>query len=496
MGQKNRARNLFLPRLQDILFVAILVASFLLGPRMLSIDSDLGRHLAIGQHILNARTIPTENVFSHTLTGAERPPYEWLTQVVFALAYRAAGLDGIVLAVTLIIAVTFTFLYVQASRWSGLPLTSLFLTILAVSASSLHWLPRPHVITFLFLAILLERLEAVQSGKFVPIWQFPVLMLFWVNFHGGFIFGFLVWFAYLAGWVWDKWIKKSKPDRAIWQQLWRGFMLAVIASVLTPDGLGSWRAVLNNRSRYILSQTVETMPPGITQVGTWPFFILVILSVVFLFNARKQVKASHVFLLGGLAGMGLLMARNIPLFAIATTPVLSLWAKESLRTRNKWIALEDRISGLQKPLQGYFWPALLGLALILTIVGRQVVREDALFHFDERVFPVQAADWLEKHPQSGRMFNEFNWGGYLLYRLWPDQRVFLDSQTDFYGETLMREYEQVMTAAADWETVLAFYDVSWVILPQNARLSKVLQEFAPWEMIYKDETAIIMRKSP
>ena len=158
--------------------------------------------------------------------------------------------------------------------------------------------------------------------------------------------------------------------------------------------------------------------------------------------------------------------------------------------------LEEGITKLQKPLQGIFWPALLGLGFILLIGSKQVAQKDTLLHFDRSVFPVQAANWLEEHPQTGQMFNEFNWGGYLLYRLWPEQRVFLDSQTDFYGEALVREYEQAITASAGWENVLSHYNVSWVILPQEARLIGTLQDRADWEMIYKDETAIIMRKSP
>lgn len=492
MEQKTRVLNFFLPRLQDILFLATLVASFLLGSRMLNIDSDLGRHLVVGGYILDTRVIPTKDIFSHTLTGTERPPYEWLTQVFFALAYRAAGLDGVVLAVSLVIAVTFTYLYIQAARHNGLPLTSLILTILAMSASSLHWLPRPHVITFLFLALLLDRLESIQRGEHVQIWQFPILMLFWVNLHGGFVFGFLVWFTYLAGWAWDKWIKKTNPNNAIWQHLWRGLLLAGIASILTPDGWGNWRAVLNNRSHFILSQTVETMPPSIHQAGTWPFFLLIAISFLLLLCAWKQAKASHVFLLGGMAGMGFLIARNIPLFAIATAPVLSIWARESLSTWNGWMKIENQLTMLQKPLRGIFWPILLGLGLVMLIAVNQVTQKEPLLDFDHRVFPVQAVDWLKEHPQSGLMFNEFNWGGYLLYRLWPDQRVFLDSQTDFYGEALMREYEQVITASEGWENVLVRYNVSWVILSRETRLISALKKEG-WITLYKDNTAVILK---
>lgn len=496
MEQERNIHSSIIPRLQDILFAATLGTSFLLGPRMLSIDSDLGRHLALGNYMLSAHIVPTTDILSHTLPGAERPPYEWLTQVLFALAHRLAGLDGVILVVSLAIAITFSFVYRQAVKYSALPLTSLFLTIIALAASSLHWLPRPHVITFLFLAILLDRLEILQRGERVPIWQFPVLMLFWANMHGGFIFGFLVWLAYLAGWGWKKWFKTPDSNGATWRQLWKGFLLTGIASILTPDGWGNWKAVLQNTSPYILSQTVETMPPDINRAGMWPFFLLIFLSTVLLLAARKQAQANHIFLLGGLASMGLLMARNIPLFAIASVPVLSLWARESLNTGNKWLKLEERIIELQKPLRNAVWSVLFGLGFVLLVGSSLVAQRDALMHFDESVFPARAVDWLGNHPPSGRMFNEFNWGGYLLYRLWPAQRVFLDSQTDFYGEKLVREYEQVITASQGWESVLNRYEVTWVILPPKTRLSEALQNRPGWELVYKDETAIIARKLP
>jgi hypothetical protein len=94
------------------------------------------------------------------------------------------------------------------------------------------------------------------------------------------------------------------------------------------------------------------------------------------------------------------------------------------------------------------------------------------------------------------MFNEFNWGGYLLYRLWPDQKVFLDSQTDFYGEALLREYEQVITASKDWDKVLSKHEVSWVILSSQSRLNDTLRMDMDWKFLYEDQTAIIARKLP
>jgi hypothetical protein len=107
---------------------------------------------------------------------------------------------------------------------------------------------------------------------------------------------------------------------------------------------------------------------------------------------------------------------------------------------------------------------------------------------------VKAADWLDANPQEGRMFNNFIWGGYLLHRLWPQQTVFIDGQTDFYGEALTREYMQVMALDDDWEDVLEKYDVSWVIVQSDKPLVHALQDELNWNAVYRDETATILRK--
>jgi hypothetical protein len=92
------------------------------------------------------------------------------------------------------------------------------------------------------------------------------------------------------------------------------------------------------------------------------------------------------------------------------------------------------------------------------------------------------------------MFNYFTWGGYLLYRLWPQDTVFIDGQTDFYGESLTREYEQVMYVNQGWETVLEKYNVDWVIVPSDTPLVNSLQDELDWIPIYHDDTASILRK--
>ena len=111
--------------------------------------------------------------------------------------------------------------------------------------------------------------------------------------------------------------------------------------------------------------------------------------------------------------------------------------------------------------------------------------------FDPQVFPVEAVDALEGSLPDGPVFNEFIWGGYLLYRLWPDEQVFIDGQTDFYGEELTRDYLTVVNASPGWEEILDRYDVQWVIVRPNRPISLWLDRTAGWDRLYEDGTAIV-----
>jgi hypothetical protein len=109
---------------------------------------------------------------------------------------------------------------------------------------------------------------------------------------------------------------------------------------------------------------------------------------------------------------------------------------------------------------------------------------------------VGAVDWLGANPPPGEVFNYFPWGGYLLYRLWPDQRVFIDGQTDFYGEHLTRQYEQVITLGDGWRQVLEQYQVRWVLMPPTSELVQNLSADPGWKLVYQDTTAAVLFHEP
>jgi hypothetical protein len=111
--------------------------------------------------------------------------------------------------------------------------------------------------------------------------------------------------------------------------------------------------------------------------------------------------------------------------------------------------------------------------------------------FNPRTFPVQAVDWIGLHSVKGNMFNDFNWGGYLLYRLWPGDQVFIDSQSDFYGEAFTRKYAGILNGEGNWDGELRQYKVSWILVIPRTGLDKAANASPAWQKAYEDQVAVI-----
>lgn len=146
---------------------------------------------------------------------------------------------------------------------------------------------------------------------------------------------------------------------------------------------------------------------------------------------------------------------------------------------------------IDRELKGYMWPAVTVIAALGLFAVQSFGFGSNTYRFSPEVFPVEAASWAEAHPLTGPMFNDLNWGGYLMYRLWPGQRVFIDSQTDFYGEDFVRKYEAILLAKPGWQRTLDQYNIGWVIIPPGSQLAAQLASSPSWRSAYDDSTASI-----
>ena len=110
-------------------------------------------------------------------------------------------------------------------------------------------------------------------------------------------------------------------------------------------------------------------------------------------------------------------------------------------------------------------------------------------------FPVGAANWLEAHPTVGtRMFNAYDWGGYLIYRFYPDRLVFIYGEATELGNQLMQEVSDVENAEPDWQTILNEHGVNYVVERTDSALGMALGVDPQWKQVYDDGFAVIFVK--
>ena len=476
-----------LPRLRDIVFLSIFVAAILLGPRMLNADGDLPRHLAIGKYVLQGNPPPINDIFSYTRNGAPFAPHKWLSGVFFYIAYFIFDERGIVILSALLLAATFTLIYSDGVERTGTRLPVFFLVTWGAAISSLHWISRPHLFTMLLFALWLILNEKLASGRKVPIWYFAGLMLLWNNIHGEFISGFLITGATLAGWIWEFIFDHSNADVKVGKRL--AMVLATITSVtlVNPVSFRAWSTVTSWLGNdYLMSHTAETIPPNFAESKFLIILAFLAFSIFLLAMKREKLPARMAIILAGFSAMVLLSARNVHFYGVAAPFVLvSLFSKKQVvppLTR-----FEELFEHIESQLKGIVWPVLTVLAGIILLAATPIGKIE---RFSPTFFPIQATEWLKANPQDGNMFNPFDWGGYLSLELWPEKHVFIDSQGDIYGESFIREYEQIITLGDGWQDILTKYKVDWALVPQEWDLATALAE-ANWREVYRDETAVI-----
>jgi hypothetical protein len=486
-----------LPRIEYVLLIAIFLGIAASGPRILNLDGDLPRHLLTGRLILQNRRVLTTDVFSFRTIGYPSIPHEWLSQVLLAAADQMLGLGGVVLLAALSVMLTWSLVFRQAFEKSRALLPSLVSTILGVAASQLHVLPRPHIFSYVLLAAWISLLDRVGRG--IRAWcLLPLLMLLWVNMHGMFVLGIAIWALGLIGSFLDHPWKERLGSPGL-RALLLGGGASLFATVLSPTGLRIWQTIASLGSNtYITSRIPEYRSPDFHVPEAWPFVIMLLLTVVGWGRATPRVAWTDVLPIVAFAALALYSSRMIPIFAIVAAPLtaqsLASWGRSHLFS-GRISTFERNLRQINSSASGVIWVyAVVTAVTALFAFGMAIDPARRGNVFDDGFFPVEAVSWLETHPQRERVFNEFDWGGYLLLNLWPRHQVFMDGHTHIYGEKLTREYERVISLRRGWQQVLDDYRIGWVIMRPDEPLVAALSSSADWQISHRDHTAVILTR--
>ena len=531
MGSRSSAANRdpewvrwLLPSVSDLLFVTMLglLVFTNLSLRLLG-DAGIGWHIRTGQLILATHTIPHVDPFSSSMT--ERPwfAWEWLYDTLVGWLDSAAGLNGVVLFTAIIIAGVFSWTFQLLVRRGTNILLALVLVLLAASAAMIHFFARPHVLSWLFTVVWFWALESSESNRRTGgrssflLWLLPSTMLVWVNVHGGFLVGFVLlgihWFS--AAWEWlrlnfkltegefEEALQKNRTRRSL-RTLTLAGILSAAMTMVNPYGfklhIHIYRYLSN---RFLMNHIDEFQSPNFHYVAQKCFAGLVMLTLVALAGTKRKLSLRQIMVVFFAVYSGLYASRNIPVSALLLIliigPLLSdametVAARFGSRFRAQPSASSpflSRMKTIELSLQGHLWPlAAIVFACVVAAHGGNLGAARLMDgHFDPKRFPSAAVDYIETHNVRGPLLSPDAWGGYLIYRLYPREKVVIDDRHDFYGETFLKSYLKMIHLEPGWDDFLNQSQPGCAILPKDSALANILAETPSWQPIYSDDVA-------
>jgi hypothetical protein len=480
-----------------------------LQPRLLG-DAGIGWHIRNGQLTLQTHTIPRTDPFSAGGAGQPWFAWEWLYDLAAGALDSAWGLNGIVLLGAWVIALTFFIVLRRAIRDAGLLLAVIFV-LLALCSATIHFFARPHVFSWLFGLlwwILLDADECAPNGD-PRAWLLPLLMILWVNVHGGFIVGLVLTALYFAAAAID-----SRKDKRSYARVRRLALLLAgssLATLVNPYTYHLHAHIYRYLSdRFLMNHVDEFRSPNFHLVAQQCFAALALLSLLGFALVRKLPRPSRLLVLLFAVISGLSASRNLPFSAIllvlAGAPVWNGIFTEAgenpalnsrlVRLLSAWQSFSGRMTRVELNLRGCLWPAL-GVIFAVWIcahngqLGSKIVMRA---QFDSQKFPVAACDYLAAHNMSEPVWLIDSWGGYVIYRFFPARIAVLDDRHDFYGSVFLRDYLTILNVQPGWDAKLAQVQAGWLLIPSNTALASVLKLSKQWRVEQEDRVSILFSK--
>lgn len=459
--------------------------------------ADFWWHLQVGETVLEEGRIPQTDLFSYTAAGQPFHYQSWLAGVILALCYRLGGAAAVVVLNAILLTLAYGLLWAACREASGHHHPAALATLIAVAVSAGNWAPRPQTFSILLYALFLWLLLRLRQGKPTPLWLLPSLIALWANLHGAFVLGL----ALLGSVLVVEWAKPFLPGRPLplLPQRTRLALLgttlaATAAPLFNPAGwriLDYVRAIQGNP--IIRQYIAEWQPPSLdNSVGVLFYLSLLGLFFLLLYRGPRPDPAEALWL-AGTAWLALGGVRSIIWYSF----ILGLLAARGLQD------LPWRQTQPPSPAQARLNLALLALlAGLVTLTlpwckGLLPLPPD-LQGTIARETPLHAADWIEGEGPGGHIFHRMEYGGYLLWRFYPERRVFIDSRIELYPPALWQDYARISGGQPEAVALLDHYGVAVLLLDRRlqAGLLEQVRQSGLWQVRYEnpDEESVVLTR--
>jgi hypothetical protein len=469
------------------------------------IDPDYFWHLKAGEYIVGHGAVPHGDIFSFTRAGRPWVLHEWLFEAVLYAVSSAWGAFGVrALSATLACA-ALALTWATARRLAG---TGAFWVPMAlgVMAFAAVIAPRPQLLTYacfaLYLALLL-RFKYERATRALSV--LPLVMVVWVNAHAAYAVGIGLVFLFAAC-EWLGWLARPVRDPEHKRRLVRlthVACLVLLASLANPGLFERWLYPFQVIGMGVNEMIQEWQSPNFHLLGPKLYLALVLLYLVACTYAARKPDLTELALPLFFALQGAISARHMPLAVLVLVPFTAL-----ALGRGPLAAVQALVCGL-KPVRLYLARRGAGVELgwrefVLNwlVACAVIVLVPLYFHSGQPGAGMQgatvqakgAADFVEAHGMHGNLFNQYDDGGYLIYRLAPRAKVVIDGRADVYGDRFIKEYLEIYQGAAGWRAGFERLSVDLAVLPLDAPIRQLLLAGGGFREVYRDKDYSVLQR--
>ncbi|MFQ5735562.1 MAG: hypothetical protein ACE5GY_01720 [Thermodesulfobacteriota bacterium] len=462
-------------------------------------DYDVWFHLKTGEYILRTHAVPGHDIFSHTAYGKPWIAQEWLFGVIIYLVYLAGGVAALTLYKVVLVVSVCAVLYAHLLKRRVHLYIAVPSVLLAAVFISWRLLERPELFGFLFISLYLLTLEDFRlatTGR-RSLWLLPAIMVVWVNMQYTALLGLGITGAYLTGSFFALVSGRGGTDRKGPSGF--GFLLLITAvtgaaMLLNPNTYHAFTfplSVIGEISRFAID---EFAPPDWSNHAL--FFISFAASALIILLNIRRAPVAHLLIFLAFSYMALKHKRNVPLWALAVLPFVAVYLND----------LKDRLSETRagragaRVLSGPL-PAAACVALIVAVsyftVGGLMRTGWWGAGIRENWLPERSVRFIKDAGIKGNMYNSYELGGYLLWRTYPESRVYIDGRAELYTE--LRRTERVLKKS-DFNYVLDRNGIDFAVVSYsdgNVRYFLTPGVEARMALVFWDDVAMVyVRRTP
>lgn len=455
--------------------IVLFIGIFAMASRNVD-DPDAWWHLKAGEYIAAHKCVPHTDPFSYTSAGKQWVAHEWLTELGLYELYRAAGFPGLILVFAAIPTVAFFLLYL---RCGAFPYAAGAVMLLgACAARAVPWGVRPQMLSLLLASLWLLILERADKNPKLLWWTLPLTLL-WVNLHAGFALGLAISAVFLL----EAYIGRvfGQATRHSWQVPTLIFLLDVLLIPLNPNGLRMFSYPFETlRSSTMQNYIAEWASPNFHHAEDWPFLLLMLATFIALSCSTRCLRLRDLLLLLASLFASLVSIRMIPFFVLIAVPIVA-------QRLGPWPRPSPRSNVPIRPLANA--AIILAVAVVAAYHAGHII--ETQYSVETQKFPSGAVAFLQANPPAGPIFNHYDWGGYLIWKLYPTVRVFIDGRADLHGDELFKDFADAYQLRDSWSNILDRRNIRTVLVPPASALATGLRANSGWKVSYEDAQAAI-----